>query len=120
MALESESGPIWLSLTSRVVTFTVSPDSIVITGSLPASHAKWTRSSGNSCVVAILAPLARPRTLRPGRGRRRRSLPSGARPVSGSSAEDAQVPHGGAHERRALLRRVHGPDLEPGVDRVGR
>jgi predicted AlkP superfamily pyrophosphatase or phosphodiesterase len=41
-----ESGVIWLSLTSRVWTTTVSPLSTVSTGSLPASHVKWTRSDG--------------------------------------------------------------------------
>jgi hypothetical protein len=41
-ALVSESGPIWLSLTSRVHTTTVSPESIPSTGSLPASHVKCT------------------------------------------------------------------------------
>jgi predicted AlkP superfamily pyrophosphatase or phosphodiesterase len=41
-----ESGLIWLSLTSRVWTTTVSPLSTVITGALPASHVKWTWSLG--------------------------------------------------------------------------
>ena len=41
-----ESGPIWLSLTSRVWTTTVSPLSMVSTGALPASHVKWTSSDG--------------------------------------------------------------------------
>ena len=38
IALASDSGVIWLSLTSRVCTTTVSPEAIVRTGSLPASH----------------------------------------------------------------------------------
>jgi hypothetical protein len=46
ITLESESGPIWLSLTSRVHTTTVSPESISSTGSCPTSQVKCTRSSG--------------------------------------------------------------------------
>jgi hypothetical protein len=38
ITLESESGVTWLSLTSRVWTTTVSPDSISSAGSLPVSH----------------------------------------------------------------------------------
>ena len=41
-----DSGVIWLSLTSRVWTITVSPLAIVSTGSLATSHLKWTRSVG--------------------------------------------------------------------------
>ena len=41
MTLASESGPIWLSLTSRVHTTTVSPESISRTGSWPTSQVKW-------------------------------------------------------------------------------
>ena len=46
ITLTSESGPIWLSETSRVSNTTVSPSATVSTGSFPASQAKWTRSSG--------------------------------------------------------------------------
>jgi hypothetical protein len=46
ITLASESGVIWLSLTSRVWTTTVSPESTVSTCSLPASQVKCTRSSG--------------------------------------------------------------------------
>jgi hypothetical protein len=46
MSAVVDDGVIWLSLTSRVCTTTVSPDSTVRTGSLPASHVKWTWSSG--------------------------------------------------------------------------
>ena len=46
MSAVVDSGVIWLSLTSRVCTTTVSPDSTVRTGSLPSSQVKWTRSSG--------------------------------------------------------------------------
>ena len=46
MTLASESGPIWLSLTSRVLMTTVSPSATVMTGSLPVSQVKWTWSSG--------------------------------------------------------------------------
>jgi hypothetical protein len=38
MTLDSESGVIWLSLTSRVQTTTVSPESTARTGSWPSSH----------------------------------------------------------------------------------
>ncbi len=41
-----DSGVIWLSLTSRVWTITVSPLAIVSTGSLATSHLKWTRPVG--------------------------------------------------------------------------
>ena len=42
----STSGVIWLSLTSRVWTTTVSPLATVSTGSLSVSHVKWTWSVG--------------------------------------------------------------------------
>src|SRR5262249_2995395 len=50
ITLVSESGGVWLSLTSRVQTTTVSPESISSTGSLSASQVKWTFSSGKWCV----------------------------------------------------------------------
>ena len=46
MADAVDSGVIWLSLTSRVWTTTVSPEAISSAGSLPASHWKCTMSGG--------------------------------------------------------------------------
>ena len=46
MSAVVDSGVIWLSLTSRVWTTTVSPEATVRTGSLPSSQVKWTSSDG--------------------------------------------------------------------------